>query len=355
MGSVYRRQRRGKDGKLRVGSIWYVQYYRSGKKFRESSGSTRRAVAERILREREGTIARGEPVVVNVEKIPFEELLDDVLVDYRVMAYRTLDSAERRIRKHIEPFFRGARAMSINPSHVKKFVVHRQEQGASNAEINRELALVARAFNLAKDNLKLTRSPRILKLPEYNARQGFFEADQFEALGRHLSPELQPLVQFLHVTGWRRREVQGLKWRNVDFAGGVVSLDAKASKNREARTFPFTDDLQELLERQRQVTSRVQREQGIVVPWVFHRNGRQILDFRGAWKAACRKAGCPGMIPHDFRRTAVRNLVRAGVPERVAMRLTGHRTRAVFERYNIVSVGDLQMAADKLNEASGRM
>jgi integrase len=99
----------------------------------------------------------------------------------------------------------------------------------------------------------------------------------------------------------------------------------------------------------------LQQSRGIVSPWVFHRNGRAIKVFRTAWKNACKKAGLAGRIPHDFHRTAVRNLVRAGTPERVAMQMTGHKTRSVFERYNIVSEGDLLEAARKLNEAADKV
>ena len=79
------------------------------------------------------------------------------------------------------------------------------------------------------------------------------------------------------------------------------------------------------------------------------RTRMRITTFLKAFRVACTKAGCPGRIPHDLRRTAVRNLVRAGVPERVAMQMTGHKTRSVFERYNIVSECDLVEAAKKLN------
>ena len=113
--------------------------------------------------------------------------------------------------------------------------------------------------------------------------------------------------------------------------------------------FPVTADLRTLLEKQRSQRDAL-RERGEICPWVFHQNGRRVRSFRWSWDEACRLAGCPGRLLHDFRRTAVRNLVRAGVPERVSMQMTGHKTRSVFERYNIVSSGDLRSAAQRLDE-----
>ncbi len=114
-------------------------------------------------------------------------------------------------------------------------------------------------------------------------------------------------------------------------------------------------ELRSLLEAQRAYTDKIQREQGCIIPWVFHRDGKPIKSFRRAWLTACRLAGQPGRIPHDFRRTAVRNMIRKGIPERVAMQLTGHKTRSVFERYNIVSEGDLQEAGRKLTGTIGHI
>src|SRR6476661_694544 len=137
---------------------------------------------------------------------------------------------------------------------------------------------------------------------------------------------------------------------------GEVRLDVGTTKNGEGRVFPFTTDLRRVLEVQQKVAAALQRKHGTVARYVFcftrgEKVGQRITEsgFNKAWRKARTAAGCPGQIPHDFRRTAVRNSVRAGVPERVAMQLSGHKTRSVFERYNIVSAGDLRDAAKRLD------
>jgi integrase len=208
------------------------------------------------------------------------------------------------------------------------------------------------AFSLGVQAGKLTHKAHVPLLREDKVRTGFFDPERFEALRSHLPSPLRPLVTFAYITGWRvPSEVQLLQWRQVDFTAGTVRLDAGTTKNGDARVFPMTQELRALLEAQREHTRHVERERGIICPWVFHRNGEPIRVFRKAWAVACQAAGCPGMIRHDFRRTAVRNLVRRGIVESVAMKMTGHKTRSVFERYNIVSEGDLTDAAAKLDAA----
>jgi integrase len=130
----------------------------------------------------------------------------------------------------------------------------------------------------------------------------------------------------------------------------MIRLEPGSTKNDDGRTFPLNSypALKALLENQRVQTDALQQAREIIVPWVFHRNGRPIKDYRKAWKDACAKAGVPGRIPHDFRRTAVRNLERAGVPRSVAMMLTGHKTESVYRRYAIVSESDLSEGVAKL-------
>jgi integrase len=138
-----------------------------------------------------------------------------------------------------------------------------------------------------------------------------------------------------------------------NFGAGEVRLDPGKTKNGEGRTFPTTRELREVLEQQRVITENLQRRIKVVCPHVFHRSGRPIRSFRVAFRTACAEAGCPGRVLHDFRRTAVRNLVLAGIPERVAMQMTGQKTRSVFERYNIVSAGDLREAVRRLDAVTG--
>jgi len=201
-------------------------------------------------------------------------------------------------------------------------------------------------------------------LREAAPRLGFFEPDQFVSVQTHLPEALRPVVEFAYITGWRvPSEVLPLQWRSVDLRGGDIRLDAGTTKNGEGRVFPMTDDLRSLLESQRRLADHAERSADEIVRWVFFRmvaKGRHgpkhphpIRAFTKAWAAACTAAGCAGRIPHDLRRTAVRNMVRRGVPERIAMALTGHKTRSVFERYNIVSEGDLRTAAALLQGLTG--
>jgi integrase len=216
--------------------------------------------------------------------------------------------------------------------------------------------------SLAIQAEKLLRKPHIALLQEDNTRTGFFEPEPFASTRAHLPTAVQPVIEFAYITDWRiTSEVLPLEWRQVDFQGGTIRLDPGTTKNREGRVFPMTVRLRALLEARRDAKKDLERTGGSIIPSVFFRmvaKGRggqkrpkPIRAFGKAWKSACRAAGCPGRIPHDLRRTAVRNLVRAGIPERVAMQMTGHKTRSVFERYNIVSEGDLMAAAAKLDTA----
>ena len=293
MGHIYRRKRKDRKGRVHESPVYWVQYYRNGKKYRESSGSIKRADAEKLLRLREGMIARGIFVRPNIERIQFDELVEDLIVDYRVNGYSTFTDLKRRLKLHVLPKFSGSFAASITRAHIMKFIASRQEEGASAATINRELSVIKRCFSLGVENSKVINPPKFGLLPEHNARSGFFESVQFETLLRQLPELLRAMLRFAYITGWRiPSEVLPLEWRQVDFAGGLVRLDSGTTKERFGRVFPFTIELRTLFEKQRSYTDKIQMEKGIVIPWVFHRNGgKRIRSFSGAWHTACKRAG----------------------------------------------------------------
>ena len=313
-------------------------------------------MGETRLRRRALSLARRTVVTPQPGRLTFHAAIRDVLDDYRMNRKRSLVDVARHVRLHLKPFFARHRMAAITTADVRRYVARRQREGAKNATINRELSVLKRAFTLAIAAGTLPSRPHIALLREDNVRRGFFEADEFQSVRRRLPPDLADFVSFLHITGWRwRSEAARLRWTNVAFDAGEVRLDPGTTKTGEGRVFPFTADLRALLERRRAVTHERERELGRIVPHVFTRaNGERLGTFNKAWATACRTAGVPGRVLHDFRRTAVRNLVRAGVPERVAMQMVGWKSRQMLDRYHIVSPADLIEAARKLDAARPR-
>ncbi len=339
-GRVYRRK---------WSRFWWIQYFAKGKILRESSGSEHRRDAVRLLRKRYAELGAGQVVATVAERTTFSDLIGFIRDDYRVNQRRSLERVEYSL-KHLGALFGLDKAVDITSDRIARYIAERQEAGASPATIVQEVACLRRMFTLAIRAGKVAHKPHIPTIRPSLPRSGFFEPAEYEALMRELPKYLRPLVEFLYLTGWRLGETCPLKWSRVDFTAGVVRLEPGSTKNSEGREFPFSalPALESLLRRQREVTTALERELGQVIPHVFHNRGRPLRDFRKAWRAACRRAHLVGRIPHDFRRTAVRNLVRAGVPETVSMRLTGHKTRSIFDRYDITSGRDLREAVQKL-------
>jgi integrase len=185
---------------------------------------------------------------------------------------------------------------------------------------------------------------------EDNARKGFFERFQLDAVLTFLSDDLKPVSEAAYITGWRvRSELLTRQWFQIDFEAGWLRIDPGETKNGEGRNFPLTPELRAVLERQRARTFAVEKATGQIIPWVFHRKGKPIKDFYAAWRRATLKAGVPDRILHDFRRTAVRNLERAGVPRSDAMAMVGHRTESIYRRYAISDEASLKESGAKLS------
>jgi integrase len=186
--------------------------------------------------------------------------------------------------------------------------------------------------------------PRISKLAERNVRKGFLTPEQYAKLLHHLPAHVKPIFQFAYRTGCRRGEILRLTWARIDFANNMVRLEPGETKNDGGRTIPLTSDLVSTLEALPRVNE-----------CVFTYRGKPIKSIRTAWNIACKAAGMPDLLFHDLRRTGVRNLVRSGVSEHVAMSISGHKTRAIFDRYNIVSEQDQKEAVAKLEAAQSTL
>jgi integrase len=344
-GAIYQRSKTGR---------FTIAWRDGGRMRRETLKTTNRAEAGAILKDRLAKAARGE--TTTLELTTLNDLLALVETNYSNNRRDSLDRVQQA-GKHLQAFFGGeTKAASIKADRIAAYAAQRLSDGAQPATINYEQAVLRRAFRLGCKMDKVTKQPEVSMLKVENARKGFFERDQFESVLAKLPEYMRPLFRVAYVTGWRvQSELMTRQWRHVDFANGWMRLDPGEAKNDEGRAFPFTPELRAILEAQRERVRAIERELGRVIPWVFIHPpgtpravaGERIADYRGAWRKACRDAGVQRLV-HELRRTAVRNLERAGVPRSAAMKMTGHKTEAVYRRYAIVDETMLSEGAAKL-------
>ncbi len=342
-------------------SFYWVAYLSGGKRRYESTRSTRKGDAQALLTDRLGAVQRGVVVTPKMGKITLGHGLQAVVNDLTMNSRKSVAHTQRRIDKHIlyQPatrkapargyFYADRRLNTITTTDLTSYIAHRLGQDASPASCNHELATIKRAFRLATRAGELVTMPHVPMLKLDNVRQGFFERAQFDAILAHLPAHLHPPLTFMYITGWRRSEVFSLTAPQVDLQANVVRLEPGTTKNSEGRTFYLADALRTVLTQQLDAIAMLKR-QGVVTPYVFHYpDGRPIRDSRGSWRSACAAAGYPDKLLHDFRRTAVRNLERAGVPRSTAMAMVGHKTESIYRRYAIVDEAMYKEAAQRLD------
>lgn len=339
----------GEGSVRRKCGTWYVRVSRSGARQDIKTKATNRSEALDILSKMRAKIAEGtyDP---DTEQTRVGDLYRDLKRDYAINQRRSKLSNRW---KHLSPVFENDRASSVTVPRLRAYIDDRLSEGAKPATVQRELSALRRMFRLGLQAGKVLRVPYFPTIQVSNVRTGFFEREEFDRVRAELPEYLRPLVTLAYWTGWRRGELLNLEWRHVDLDNGTVRLDPGTTKNNQGRFVYLPSEALETLRAWRETTSAVERERSCIIISVFHHNGSKIRDYYTAWRAACERAKVPGRLVHDFRRTAARNYVRSGVPERVAMTVLGHKTRSIFDRYNIVSEGDLRAAAEQVTAPVG--
>jgi integrase len=289
---------------------------------------------------------------LKAEKTTSEELAALYLQDYQINGRKTLGRAQELTDRLRESFGR-FRAGRITSDHIRSYIVRRQSEGMANGTINRELAALKRMFRLAGQQTPplVISTPHLPHLQENNVRQGFFTEEEYKLLGAALPDHVKVPLIIGYWTGMRAGEIVMLRWEQIDLERGLLRLEPGTTKNNQGRVVPLVQEVTELLWQWKQRTL----VRYPACSWICHFRGKRLERVpKKVWQQTCERVGLKGRLFHDLRRTAVRNMVRSGISEMVAMQISGHKTRSVFDRYDIVSEQDLLLAARKMEAfASG--
>jgi len=375
---------RGEGRIFARGEILWCQYYFHGQQIRmpclTDKGEKCRVgqderQAEKFLKRKLAQVMSG--VHGPVTHLRYEDVRDALVADYGANGRKSLRKDKNGklyidCIKALDNFFSGWKCSEIDAGSVRRFQKEQKDKGLANGTVNRSVSMLRRMFSLAHREERLREVPYFPFLTENAPRSGFVEMGDYQRLYDALPAFLRPVLGLAFWTGMRRGEILNLKWDQIDFIGGTIRLKADETKNGFARTIPIASPLHTLL------LAEYQRRQPSC-PFVCTKtdrlgHARQIGNFRKIWQNRCVKLGLAkweptgetevrtdrpkakpkekmiygGLVLHDMRRTCVRNLVRAQVPERIAREISGHRSRSVFDRYNIVSENDLVNAGRQL-------
>ena len=355
------KRERGSGGlfKLKGCKYFYVQVYdRDGRPRRMSTRTTVKQEALVVLRNLLVDRDKGVPFLGDAKKVSYEEMRAALLQNYVERGNRSLMTMEDGSEtiwglKSLDEFFKGYPASKITTDAARAFTQKRLADGAANGTINRSLALLRRMIAIAHEDGKIQNKPKIRLLKAGAPRKGFLPREKFDQLLSHIPAQTKPLIVFLYYCGVRLGEALQITWEQVDLPGAVIRLEGEQTKNSDPRTVPLPDVLIRSLE-------VVKEKSGTVFDGT---------NLRKIWQTACAAAGLgtltkiegiadpryTGLLVHDLRRSAIRNLVRAGVTEKIAMAISGHKTRSVFDRYNIVDVQDVVQAMRKVQDSTPKV
>jgi integrase len=332
-GSVYAR-----------GQIFWLKYYVPGRKqpVRESAETTDKKEAERLLRQRMAKAYRGAEYSEKTERVVVNQLFDLILEDYRLLNRATTYDIEMRINKHLRPYFGNSRAGDVTSASIRKYTTDRVAV-AQPATVNKELSYLRRAFRLGLQNEPplVERVPYIRMLRVDNAREGIIEHETYRAIRDSLPSYARIAFVISYHTGSRKGEIGKIRLDKIDLKRSRIDLPGRTTKNGKPRYLPIYGDMAAELSMAISLA-----DPGC--PFLVQKDGARVEDWEKSWATACSLAGADDALFHDLRRTALTNMIEAGFSEKEAMEISGHLTRAVFDRYHIVSERRLKQLSERM-------
>ncbi len=338
-----KRNTRGRGTVYERNEIWWCDYSVDGVRKRESCETTDREEAVAYLNRKQGRLASGE--LMTPDRVTVRDLLTLLLEDYEIREVAQHYIATLKVKSILLPKLGDIKATKLSSARIKEYVEARLKL-VKPGTANRELGLLHRAFQLGfnQDPPLVARVPHFPRLTEDEPRKGFLKPESYQKLLFELPEELRLLFVVAYHVGLRKGALLRIQWSQVDLKAETIWMEGrKRNRKPEPVAVPIYGDMAKFIEMQPQSSE-----------YLFARGAKPIRDFRESWDMACQRAGLPGLLFHDLRRTAVRNLRRAGVAETVIMKITGHRTRSVFERYNITDETDTREAGKKAEEFLAR-
>ncbi len=307
--------------------------------------------AKKILAENMAEIASGKFLMSEKPEATFTEAADSFLA-YSQARKKTFRNDSLMINR-LKARFGDRPLKSLNADAIELYLSERRKVGhlkfgkpLSNNTLNGELRLIKSIINRAVSNGLLEKS-LIKSVRGFKdvSRDRTLTQEEYEALLGRCSPRLAVIVQLAYWTGMRRGEILGLRWDQVDFKNRVITLDASDTKTQEKREVPLTGELVGLIQRTPRTLGN---------PYVFTYQGKRIKNIKTAFWSAVRAAGIKDFRFHDLRHCAVTNLRKAGVSDSVIMSISGHKTYAMFKRYNRIDREDRLEALERLARLKDR-
>jgi integrase len=336
------------------------------KEIKCSSADPEQAYVE--LLDAKGKTANDETLPQEIANIRYEDLRRLLIANYQehhpasLYTRKNADGQDEVTfggADDMDKFFKRLPISMITTAKIREFIQSQRRNGFKDPTIRKQLGRLRSAFNLARAEYNLKHIPYFPMPKDSEARQGFLDQKNFDAFLAKFPERLKPTVEFYYYTGARSGAVKAITWGMVieDADGDInISVPATALKQKENWEFPLVGPLAPLALHIKKMRKSFPKADAPVFDFT---------NFRKVWNQACHDAGLGtfdkktcnyvGLHPHDFRRSAARNLIKSGVDESVAMKITGHKTREIFRRYNIQNLSDVKEAMLKVDARKSKV